>query len=388
MRVVMISPDFSVSGGVGRHLDAVTRELAGRGVNVGVVHAAPLPPDAWPGSIETCAVHGVEQPTCARNAEALGFIERFGPDVVHVHGGSNFALEAELARRGRFIKTLHTLDFCPTGLKYHFLTARPCTHAAGWACLPRQAFKRCTLSKRPAVWWRQVRRAEGARVANQRCRTLVVTSSYSRAQAIEHGCDPARIVVLPYFTVPPEAPSPLPAEPRVLFAGRLFPEKGLDLVVRAVASLPSPVCLDVVGGGPAATGARRLAERLGIGDRVAFHGWQTDLDPYYRRATVLAVASRLAEPFGIVGIEAGAHARPVVAFDVGGVSDWLADGVNGWLVRPYDVGAMARRMGELVAEPATARRMGEAGRTSVMERFSADGHLTRLLDLYADPAHG
>ncbi len=305
MRIVLISPDFSVSGGVGKYLNAVTRALADRGVDVGVLHAAPTPPDRWPASVQARSVPGVEQERCARNAEALEFIERFGPDVVHVHGGSNFALEAELTRRGRMIKTLHTLDFCPTGMKYHFLTQKPCTHAAGWACLPRQPIKRCTLSKRPAVWWRQVRRAQGARAGNRRCRTLVVTSSYGHAQAVENGCDPSRIVVLPYFAVPPEPPSPLPPERRVLFAGRLYPEKGLDLLVRAVASLPSGVLLDVVGDGSAAVGVRRLAARLGIADRVTFHGWQMDLDRYYRRATVLVVPSRLAEPFGIVGIEAG-----------------------------------------------------------------------------------
>jgi glycosyltransferase involved in cell wall biosynthesis len=73
---------------------------------------------------------------------------------------------------------------------------------------------------------------------------------------------------------------------------------------------------------------------------------------------------------------------------VGGISDWLADGVSGWLVRPYDVGALARRLDRLVRDPDEARRLGAEGRARVLRHFSVEGHLARLLDLYADPAHG
>jgi glycosyltransferase involved in cell wall biosynthesis len=389
MRILLISRDFSISGGVGKHLHATTRALAGRNLDVAVMHAAREAPDGLPAGIPVWTVPGVQRTDCAHNAEAIAVIKQFRPDVVHVHGGSNFALEAELRRRLPTLKTLHTLDFCPTGSRYHFLTRRACVHEAGWPCLIRTPLKRCTLSKRPTVWWRQVRRARAARANNLAHRLLVVTSSYMRAQALLHGCDPARVHVLPYFASLPADPSPLPAKARILFAGRVYVEKGLDLLVRAYARLPhDDVVLDVVGDGPGIRRVRRLAARFRVADRVVFHGWQIDLDPYFRRATVLVVPSRLSEPFGIVGIEAGAHARPVVAFDVGGISDWLAEGVSGSLVRPHDVSALATSLADLLGHPEQARRMGERGRARVESEFSPERHLARLLDLYRTAAHG
>ena len=97
--------------------------------------------------------------------------------------------------------------------------------------------------------------------------------------------------------------------------------------------------------------------------------------PYYAAFDALILPSAN-EGTPVSAIEALAGGRPVVATDVGGVPDVVRDGVDGFLVEPGDVDALADRLAELAADPELRRRMGEAGSASVRERYSVE----RLLD--------
>jgi glycosyltransferase involved in cell wall biosynthesis len=88
------------------------------------------------------------------------------------------------------------------------------------------------------------------------------------------------------------------------------------------------------------------------------------------------------EPFGLVGIEAHAAGRPVVASATGGVADWLEDGISGLCVKPGDKGALAAALNELLADPQRQQTMGAAGRRTVAARFSRQQHVAALLDAY------
>jgi D-inositol-3-phosphate glycosyltransferase len=89
------------------------------------------------------------------------------------------------------------------------------------------------------------------------------------------------------------------------------------------------------------------------------------------------------EPFGIVGIEAHAAGRPVIASETGGVGDWLEHGVSGLMVPPGDARALALALAELLEDPARQRELGSAGARSVSARFSAARHLAVLREAYA-----
>jgi glycosyltransferase involved in cell wall biosynthesis len=97
-----------------------------------------------------------------------------------------------------------------------------------------------------------------------------------------------------------------------------------------------------------------------------------------RNATVVAVPSLGPEPFGLVGLEAAAHGVPAVAFDVGGVAEWLHDGVNGRLVRKQgSATAFGRALAEVLGSPAVLSRL-ERGAVQVAAEMSVDAHLRRL----------
>jgi glycosyltransferase involved in cell wall biosynthesis len=172
---------------------------------------------------------------------------------------------------------------------------------------------------------------------------------------------------------------------RLLACGRLVPRKGYDLAIRALARVPGAELL--VAGGPPADGlsadpeARRLlelAETEGVADRVRLLG---AVDPGRMPALMgsadLVLCTPVYEPFGIVPLEAMACGVPVVATDVGGHRDTVADHATGRLVTPGDPEAVAAAVRELLAADRQRRRYGRAGRTRVLNRFTwqrvADG---------------
>ncbi len=153
-----------------------------------------------------------------------------------------------------------------------------------------------------------------------------------------HGAPRERLATLPLFpSLPIAAPG---VEPRdtILFLGRMTTLKGGDVLVRAVGRVASdlgrPLRLVMAGDGP----QRAAWHRLAIRERVAaeFPGWLNASGRLaaMAQASVLAVPSIWPEPFGLVGLEAAARGVPAVAFDTGGISQWLRHDVSGLLVPP------------------------------------------------------
>ncbi|MFP5321271.1 MAG: glycosyltransferase, partial [Acidimicrobiia bacterium] len=133
-------------------------------------------------------------------------------------------------------------------------------------------------------------------------------------------------------------PTPPPADGPVLAVGRLVPEKGFDVLIRAAAKASVPVVL--VGDGGQEPVLRRLADDLGADVTFAGPIAPDELGPHYRAARIVAVPSHR-EGFGLVAAEALASGRAVVASAVGGLAQVVADGVTGRLVPAGDVEALA-----------------------------------------------
>ena len=168
----------------------------------------------------------------------------------------------------------------------------------------------------------------------------------------------------------------LPAEvgaeaepPEVLYAGRLSAEKGVLELVEATRGIK----LVVAGDGPLRP---RVPGALGF---VAHN----ELERLYARAAVVACPSRR-EGFGVTCLEAMAHARPVVATDVGGLRDLVVDGETGLVVPPRDPGALRAALERLLGDRALRRRLGAAGRMCAQERFSWHAVTDATLAAYAD----
>jgi len=162
----------------------------------------------------------------------------------------------------------------------------------------------------------------------------------------------------------------------VVCVSRLVRRKGQDVLIRGMARIRERVpgaTLVIVGGGPDEARLRALAEAAPRG-AVRFVGQvpEEDLPRYYAMGDVFAMPCRTrlggleVEGWGNVFIEAAACGRPVVVGDSGGARESLVDGETGLLVDGGDEDAVATAVGDLLADPAWARRMGDAGRARVL----------------------
>jgi glycosyltransferase involved in cell wall biosynthesis len=160
--------------------------------------------------------------------------------------------------------------------------------------------------------------------------------------------------------------------------GRMTGVKRTDDVLLAVKRLRDrgvDAALCMVGDGPDRDAAEHRAHELGIVRDSFFLGYQDEVAPFYAAFDALILPSAN-EGTPVSAIEALAGGRPVVATRVGGVPDVVRDGVDGFLVEPGDVDAMADRLAALASDRDLRRRMGEAGSADVHQRYSVE----RLLD--------
>ncbi len=178
-----------------------------------------------------------------------------------------------------------------------------------------------------------------------------------------------------------------PQEVVLTAVGSLIPRKGFDVLLDAMAQLVGrglPVRVLIVGDGPDLTLLREQARSLGLEGRAHFLRERSDVGAILRDAADVAVAAARSEAFGLSAIEAGAFGLPVVATAVDGVPEVVQDGVTGRLVPPEDPTALAGALEVLVRDPAERRRLGDAGRACVLERFSVARQAAAFSDLYAE----
>ena len=210
-----------------------------------------------------------------------------------------------------------------------------------------------------------------ARRVLERARLTICASNALADSARELGAKAVRVI--PSAVELPERVGEPADPPEVLFVGRLSPEKGILDLVQAADGIP----LTVAGDGP-------LRDRVPGALGFVQH---TELPPLYERAAVVAVPSHR-EGFGVACAEAMAHARPVVASAVGGLLDLVVDGETGVLVPPRDVPALREALERLLADPDLCRRLGQAGRARVQERFSWPAVTDATIAAYEDALAG
>ena len=156
---------------------------------------------------------------------------------------------------------------------------------------------------------------------------------------------------------------------RVLTVGRLIPDKGTDVVVEAMAGNGGR--LTVAGEGPERDRLVGLARARGVDARFEGYVGRERLEALFREASCLVLGARRGEGRPNVLLEAMARGLPVVATPIAGVSDLVADGVNGLLVPAGEPGALRAALARLEREPGLADRLGRAARESV-EAFAWD----------------
>jgi phosphatidylinositol alpha-1,6-mannosyltransferase len=213
-----------------------------------------------------------------------------------------------------------------------------------------------------------------AAFAAGRADASIAISSYTESLLAAAGVDGADVRRIPPGVDLPVQATPLAAErPTIVTVSRLAdPYKGHDVVMRALASVRErvpEVQWVVIGDGPLRPRLEALARDCGVDGVVRFLGAVSDeeRDEWLRRMDVFVMPSRLpragraGEGFGIVYLEAGARAKPVVAGNVAGAPDAVRDGETGLLVDPTDPAAVADALSRLLLDRELAAKLGRAG---------------------------
>jgi glycogen(starch) synthase len=215
----------------------------------------------------------------------------------------------------------------------------------------------------------------------------VSSAALEQARAAVPAIEARSSVIRNAVTAPALAPSPLPfTPPTFLCLGRLTPQKGFDLALRAVAQLATrfpEVRLVIAGDGDERAPLETLAETLGIADRCDWRGWvpPSDVSRVIDEATIVVLASRY-EGLPLVALEAAWMGRPVVATRVGGMAEVVCDEETGLLVQPENVDELASAMTRLLERPEEARRMGAAARRHVERQFGWEACVAAYDKLY------
>lgn len=375
--VLLATPRWTRDGGVAAHAIASAAALAESGVEV---HAVAARIDAEP--IAGVTLHLAPNLFKAHVApeERLGEARHLRPSAIHLHQFDDPDVLAVMQQLAPVLASVHGYSACTSGVHY-FRPGQECTRAHGPGCVPNLALRGCAHTRDPRRLPGGYRRASLSVQALRRADLAISYSSTIDRHLAANGVE--RRAIVPLFATMEPARLAVPASPsRVVFAGRVITAKGIAVLIRAMQGVQGE--LVVCGDGWQLEAMRRLARRLGVAERVRFTGWLAaqDLARELAAASVVAMPSLWPEPFGLVGIEAGASGRPVVASATGGVGDWLKDGVNGLLVQPGDVAGLAAALNELLTDPARRRELGAAARETVAARFTPERHVAALSEAY------
>ncbi len=170
---------------------------------------------------------------------------------------------------------------------------------------------------------------------------------------------------------------------RLLFVGRLTPQKGVEHLLHALAGMKTQASLDVVGDGPNRAPLEQLAQELGVATRVRWHGQvpQSSLPRFYQSAAAVVVPSS-EEGLGLVAVEALLCETPVVAFDSGGLRDVIQHDKTGLLVQPGNRKALANTLDDLLSRDGRGSDLGRAGRLYALSAFAPESAARRYAEIY------
>lgn len=307
-------------------------------------------------------------------------LETFQPDIVHVRLFQTQLSPLILPLLGQRLALLHVGSYyaiCPIGTK-RLPDGSPCHQPPGSICLSAECLG--PLAFGPAMLknalWRKWRHAFDVIVAGSEWAMRRL-----RAEGIE-------VLEAIWNGVPVQPARPaLGSRPIVAYAGRLFPKKGVSVLLDAMAIvlrlLPQAQLL-LAGDGPERRHIERRIDQLNMRRQVRLLGYcpRAALEQDLAAAWVQAVPSTWEEPFGTVGAEAMMRGTAVVVSDTGGLSEYVTHEETGIKVPPGDPRALAGALLRLLENRDLSERMGRAGRRFALAELSEDRFLYRFCELY------
>jgi glycosyltransferase involved in cell wall biosynthesis len=383
MRVLQVHTRYRHRGGEDAVVDA-ERALLARSGHAVELHLE-MNPDT-PGAAAAALAASMWNLRAARRVADA--IERFAPDVVHVHntwfGASPSVLAACTEHRVPVVMTLHNFRLaCTNSLLLR--DGAPCEKCIGrdpWPAVRHRCYRGSAVTsaiaaagiavhRRASTWERTVDR-------------FIALSAFARGRLVRAGLPADRMVLGSNF-VPDSGPRAITpsASDEVLFVGRISAEKGLHVLLDAWrAAPPVGLRLVVLGDGP---DRAALTARAPAGVEFTGRLAPVDVMSRVRAARALVLPSVWYEGQPVAALEGLASGTPLVLSDIGGLPEVLGDEQAGWLVPPRDTGSLAAALDEL-RDGAAVDKRGAAARRRYEQAFTPDAALSRLQAVYSDAA--
>jgi len=212
----------------------------------------------------------------------------------------------------------------------------------------------------------------------------VALNHQQKAKHVEMGIPAERIHVVPHFFDSSHPPPPSNLSGDVLFLGRLSPEKGLGILLRAWAGIrPGNRKLLIAGRGPEESSLRALAVSLGL-KGVEFLGYQPreKHSALWARSLFTVVPSLWQEPFPLSFLESWAFQRAPVASRLGAMAEHISGSLDGLLVEPFSVPSLSTAIQTAIDHPEKTAQMGLAGYQKLKSSFTRDQWVNRISSVF------
>ena len=183
---------------------------------------------------------------------------------------------------------------------------------------------------------------------------------------------------------PLQLAAPTAAPPRLVMVARFTEPKDHSTLVKALGNLKQcSWTLQLIGDGAGQNRVVRLAEDLGIAERISFLGVRADVPAILAGSQIFILSSKR-EGFPLSILEAMRAGLPVVASAVGGIGEAVVDGQTGFLIPAGNLVAMRESLEKLISEPRLRQKMGQAGRERFLEHFTLEQMVEKTLAVYCE----
>jgi glycosyltransferase involved in cell wall biosynthesis len=314
------------------------------------------------------------------------------PDIIYLHNIHNPYLVDMLIGCAPVIKFVHDHElYCLKTTRV--LNGKLCNNSKSFVCLInalRGDGYRCMEQRQLSNIIRKTKFMVLNKHVHKKIHVFIAASEHMKHNLVSQGYPKNSIEVIPYFIEIPKKTHRIPKKNIILFVGRLLPEKGLDILIDILALLKKEFRCIIVGEGSKSYEYQLRAniKNKSLNSRVELVGWceNEDLSRYYQDSSLCVFPSMWPEPFGIVGIEAMAHALPVIAFNVGGISDWLKHNKTGFLVERGDKRSFAQKIDLLLTDEHLQKELGWNAYQRVLRHYTKARHIEKLLSIFTEVA--
>jgi glycosyltransferase involved in cell wall biosynthesis len=379
LNLLYIHERYGALAGAEANVFITATELSARGHKVGILHG----PSTGKNEAGWNKVFEFREPLDARSVTK--HVGAFQPDAFFIHKSSELPVLEAVAKSGVPVaRMVHDHDiYCMRSYKYGVFSRKICTRAASAFCVfGCGAFVARNhggaLPVKFVSYSDKLREIEINRGFDRMC----VVTTFMRDELLKNGFSGDRIEIHPPVPRPGDATirSSFSDRNLIIYAGQIIRGKGVDVLIESLARVKEPFECIILGDGSHKPFCEKLTRKLGLQDRIKFLGFvpQDELKRYYRECSVVAISSVWPEPIATIGLEVMRYALPVVAFDAGGIKDWLKNGHNGYLVPWMDRNAFAAAIDDLLRDKQKARRMGENGLALVSEQYDFDRYVAGL----------